>query len=190
MNQLNRSESLLRQLFEKLGINFHIEGFLVFVNPEFYLYHAPIDQHIIFPTQINRFISKLNSIPSKLNTKHHNLTDKLLEICLEKSPYSQVPHYIYDDLKKGFSCAKCHALATAFEGQKIKCDLCGYKESLQSAVLRSVEERSLLFPELKITTNSIMEWCDTDKHPITIHRILRKNFIAIGHGKAMYYVYK
>ena len=63
--QLSRSESLLRQLFQSLGYSIPIEGSVVFINPEFTIYQAPLDAPIIFPTQLNRYMKKLYTTPSK-----------------------------------------------------------------------------------------------------------------------------
>lgn len=188
ISQLNRCESLLRQLFEKKGINLPIEGFLVFVNPDFYLYNAPVEPHIIFPTQLDRFVNKFNSMNSKLNPSHHKLADKLMQLRLLKSQYSQVPEYQYDDLKKGNLCPKCFAFMTEGEGYKVACIRCGYKESFQSAVLRSIDEITLLFPNYKITSNLMMDWCGSNKDQTTFLRILSKNLKAIGHGRGRYYI--
>ncbi|MET3697195.1 nuclease-like protein [Bacillus oleivorans] len=71
LTQLTRSESLLRQLLKSLGFNITIKASVVFINPEFTLYQAPLNKPFIFPTQINRFLNKLNLIPSKLIKKQH-----------------------------------------------------------------------------------------------------------------------
>ena len=69
LNQLSRSESLLRQLLHNLGFNIPIDASVVFINPEFTLYQTPLNKPFIFPTQINRYLKNLNTIPSKLKWK-------------------------------------------------------------------------------------------------------------------------
>jgi hypothetical protein len=58
LNQLIRSESLLKKLLQELGYNIPIASYLLFINPEFHLYGAPKNQPIIYPTQLNRFSKK------------------------------------------------------------------------------------------------------------------------------------
>ncbi|WP_169823165.1 nuclease-related domain-containing protein [Anaerobacillus alkalilacustris] len=70
--QLKRTETQLRRLLEDLRINLSVEAYVVFVNPEFHLYQAPIDEPIIFPTQLNRFFNKLNLNTSKMIVNHSN----------------------------------------------------------------------------------------------------------------------
>ncbi|MFO1445210.1 NERD domain-containing protein [Bacillus sp. Bva_UNVM-123] len=56
LNQLQRSESLLNNLLKELRIHAPIVPHLVFINPEFTLYQAPLNTCIIFPTQIDRLM--------------------------------------------------------------------------------------------------------------------------------------
>jgi hypothetical protein len=56
LNQLNRSESLFRQLLQSLGFNIPILASVVFINPEFTLYQTPLNKPFIFPTQVNRYL--------------------------------------------------------------------------------------------------------------------------------------
>ncbi|OIJ19135.1 hypothetical protein BKP45_14290 [Anaerobacillus alkalidiazotrophicus] len=95
--QLKRTETQLQRLLEDLRINLSVESYVVFVNPEFHLYQAPIDEPIIFPTQLNRFCNKLNLNTSKMKVNHSNLAEKLLSIHLSESPYKRIPDYNYDE---------------------------------------------------------------------------------------------
>jgi hypothetical protein len=76
--QLDRNVSLLRQFFNSLGFKIPIEPYLVFVNPEFTLYQAPLDRRIILPTNLNRFIHQVNNQQTTLNHQHVRLSEKLL----------------------------------------------------------------------------------------------------------------
>ncbi|QKY70783.1 nuclease-related domain-containing protein [Lentibacillus sp. CBA3610] len=187
LHQLGRSESLLRQLFLKHRINLPIETSVIFINPEFTLYQAPLDKPIILPTQIKNYFSQLNSTPSKLDEKHKQLADKLCSLHIEESPYQQLPSYTYENLRKGMICAACDSFSTRIEGRKIICVDCGQKENLAAAVVRSVEEFKLLFPEKRITTTVIREWCsivDSDKR---IRKILDDNYTRKGDNRWTYF---
>lgn len=61
--QLSRSSYLLHQLLLNLGFNFQIDASVVFINPNFTLYQAPLDKPFIFPTQLNQCLDKLNTTP-------------------------------------------------------------------------------------------------------------------------------
>ncbi|WP_257984378.1 nuclease-related domain-containing protein [Neobacillus cucumis] len=188
LDQLKRSKALLRPLLKNLGFQLPIEGYVTFVNPCFTLYQAPLGEPIIHPTQLNALMKKLNEIPSKLMNRHKMLADQLISMHQTKSPYTRFPSYTFNQLEKGLICAKCLSLISFIEDQRrIVCKSCGYEETVDSAVLRSVEELVLLFPDIKITTNEVFEWCNVIESKKQICRILKQNYTMKGFGKWTYY---
>ncbi|WP_257348095.1 nuclease-related domain-containing protein [Pseudalkalibacillus decolorationis] len=186
--QLKRSESLFRQLMKELNYNSPIESYLVFINPNFYLYHAPMDPSIILPPHINRFIDKISLKPPNLTDKHLKFAQKLRSLHLNNSSFMQLPTYNYDHLEKGITCPGCHTLISEVKNSKLICESCGCSEDVTSAVLRSAKELSILFPEKSITVNTLHEWCKIIKSKKTIRRILVKNYKLIKLGKSSHYV--
>jgi Nuclease-related domain len=180
LNQLTRSESLLRQLLQNLGLNIPIHASVVFINPEFTLYQTPLNKPFIFPTQVNRYLKNLNKTSLKLNGNHKILADKLISLHIKDSPFKLLPSYDYDQLRKGITCFKCTSFSISVEGRKCVCKECGQEELVAIAVLRNVKEFKLLFPNRKITTNVIHEWCKVVISKKRIRRILEKNFKIVG----------
>ncbi|MGG1678041.1 nuclease-related domain-containing protein [Neobacillus sp. NRS-1170] len=189
LDQLNRSSTLFRQLLQNSGYNFLVESFVVFVNPEFTLYQAPQNLPFIFPTQLNQFMKKLNKLPSKLNNRHWKLAEKLVSLHHTKSPYSMQPAYEYNRCRKGFTCAGCRSfdLSISADNRSLVCLVCGYKERIEATILRSVDEIKLLFPNKKITTTIVHDWCGEVGSKKRINRVLQRNFKVIGFGKWTYY---
>lgn len=187
--QLSRSVSLFRQLLQQHRMNFSVEGHLVFINPEFYLYQASPDLPIIFPTQLERFIKQLNTQSSKLNVKHQGLANKLLASHIKDSPYSLLPEYNYDEMEKGIVCVRCGNLDMSDSGQTktIICKTCGFVEDKEVAILRSVQEFSLLFPDQRITTNKLYDWCKVIKSKKTIRKVLQTNYKHVHFGNSSYF---
>jgi Nuclease-related domain len=190
LHQLQRCETLLRQLLQNHGYKFPIKSYLVFINPEFTLYQAPRNLPIIYPTQVNRFLKKLKKEPAKLSTRHTKLADLLIAAHQIKSPYPWLPAYEYSQLKKGITCTSCHSFTITAGERKIVCAECGCQEEVSSAVLRLVQELKLLFPDIKITTNTVHEWFKVIESKKKINRILTQLFRREGHGKFSYYVNK
>ena len=185
--QLSRSESLLRQLLQNIGYSYPIEAQVVFINPEFTLYQAPLDNPIIFPTQINSYMKKLDAIPSKLNGKDKKLADKLISLHIEENPYTTLPQFKFEHLRKGMTCKLCNSFSISIHRKICICGDCGHEELVNEAVLRNVDEIKLLFPTIKITTNLIFEWCKVIEFKRTIKRILVKNYKQIGVRQWTYY---
>jgi hypothetical protein len=189
LDQLNKNESLLRRLLQDLGITASIESYLIFVNPEFHLYHASKNLPIIYPTQLNRFFKKLNEKTSFLKNNQSKIAEKLLSLHLKENPYSRLPVYSNDLLKKGIFCRCCRSFNNVeLQGNKISCKNCDDHEDIEAAILRIVEEITILFPKQKITTNVVQEWCGFIKSKKTIRRVLGKNFQQMSHGIHSYYL--
>jgi hypothetical protein len=185
--QLQRSETLLRQLLHSLGYNITVESYCIFINPKFQLYQAPMNPQLIFPAQLERFIRKVNNYSSQLLDRYSKMAEKLISQHIIESPYLRSPGYSYEKLAKGLFCPKCYSLIF-LKGKLVVCHTCGFEEGLEAAVLRCVDEIKLLFPNLPITTKVVQEWCKIESEK-TVRRILIKNFTYIGHGRSSYYVF-
>jgi hypothetical protein len=187
LEQLNRSENLFKQLLDDLGYKFSVEPYLIFINPGFYLYNAPRNLPAVFPTQLKRYKNKLLSIPSAINERTIKLAQKLVSLHQLESPYTQYPKYHYENLKKGITCVTCDSFITGFYKHFLVCDKCGCIEDVEAAILRCVDELLLLFPERKITTNIVKDWCQIIPER-TIRRILLKHFKNMGHSSSSFYI--
>lgn len=188
LHQLSRCETLFRKLLLDLGYNYPVESYLIFVNPEFHLYITTINPAIIFPTQLNRFLKKLNTRPVKLNQRYHNLAYQLASLHIVESPYSRVPTYSFETLKKGMFCPKSYSLYIDISKDLCICSKCGFIEEVDEAILRNVQEFMLLFPDRKVTVNDIYEWCGGVISKKVIRRILSKNFLLLKHSKQSHYI--
>jgi hypothetical protein len=180
LDQLKRSKTLLHQLLRSLGFQLRIVGNVVFINPAFTLYQAPLNVPFIFPTQLDYFMKKLDQNPSKLNNRQLKLGEKLISMHQIKSPYTRFPSYEYQQQKKGIICSICFSFMIPYGENKVFCGKCGSQESTDAAILRSVEELKLLFPDIKITTNLVSEWCRVIESKKKIRRILKENYKIIG----------
>jgi hypothetical protein len=187
VHQLIRSETLLQNTLNNLGCQLPLDSQLVFTHPEFFLYQAPRDLRIIYHPQLNRFLKKFHSKPSKLNDRHTKLAEKLVEAHIVKSPISHVPDFSYEKLQKGLTCRQCDSFFVADEGKKLVCRDCRCEENIETAVVRSVKEFQVLFPERKVTTSVVWEWCGRTRSKKAIRRILNNHFKCIGHAQWAYF---
>lgn len=187
LHQIDRSQTLLRQLLKTQGIYPQISSHVFFVNPSFFLYNAPPDEPIIYPTQIQSFLARLNSRPANLNSHHRQLANYLLQNQINESPYEQLPPYEYNQLRKGPTCGICGSFSVTILPKKIICQQCGHIENSEQAIVRTVEELKLLFPETRITRNLVEDWCQGIRNGRSFVRILKRNFTIMGTSKWTYY---
>ncbi|MEH7276753.1 hypothetical protein [Neobacillus vireti] len=173
LDQIKRSDTLLRQFLQKKKYSTSIKSNVFFVNPAFTLYQAPLHKPIIYPTQLDKFFDELNGRTSILNDDHYRLAEDLVKAHKTVSPYTRLPPYDYQQLKKGTCCMLCHSFSISYDGNILVCHSCGCVETVEEAILRAVKEFQLLFPNIKITTNLIFEWCQVIESRKQIRRILK-----------------
>ncbi|WHX99038.1 nuclease-related domain-containing protein [Neobacillus sp. DY30] len=187
LDQIKRSGTLMRQVLQKIKYSTSLKSNVFFVNPTFTLYQAPLEKQIIYPTQLAKFFEELNARTSTLTDDHFKLAEYLVKEHKPGSPYSRLPPYTYENLKKGITCRSCYSFSVKAGETKIVCNVCGCMENVEDGILRSIRELQLLFPNIKITTNLIFEWCKVIGSRKQIRRILKIHFNAFRRGKYTYY---
>lgn len=190
LHQLQRCETLFRRLLQEIGFSIGIRPFMMFVNPDFFLYQAPLNQPFVFPSQLIRFMNQLSLKSVKLQKRHFQLAEQLISLHIDKYPNPRAMTYSYEHLKKGPTCEKCGSLVSV-SGEKLAvCPQCGHIEVLKSVLMRNVEDYAFLFPERKITTNDIFEWSGGQIVKKTIQKTLSKNLTSVSHGMHRYYIFE
>jgi Nuclease-related domain len=185
--QLSRCESLLRQLLQHHGFRIPIESYIIFINPEFTLFQATMKLPIILPTQLKRFLSQLKTAHQSTSS-NQRLAELITTLRKDKSPYTKIPSYTFDELKKGIICNVCSSFEIISKNRQLICRNCGSREGVDSGVLRTTLQFKTLFPNEKITSKVIYDWCQIIDSRKTISRVLAKYFTRLGHAKSIYYV--
>lgn len=184
--QLKRSESLLRQLFQHLHFPLPIKAHVIFIHPEFTLFQAPKKTPFILPTQFPSFMKHFAQFSSFPNA-HQTFANKLLSMHQTENPYAKIPSYQYENLKKGIKCCACNNLVVNTKERDFVCHYCGHDEKFDAGIVRSVQELKDLFPEKKITTNLLLDWCQLDCDKKRVQRVLSKFFKKAGSTRGTYY---
>lgn len=192
IHQLKRSKLMFQQLLQQLNLEFSVESNLIFVNNGFFLYQAPYEKNIIFPTQIQRFFNEINKDTRPLQKKHKHLADQIASQHISLSHHARIPAYRYEEFKKGLVCKFCTKFLLYEVNDKgmIRCLYCNHEEELESLIMGSIAELHLLFPEKRITVSVVKDWCSLELSRKQIFTILKKNMKLIGRGKGSYYVFK
>ncbi|WP_233549358.1 nuclease-related domain-containing protein [Lysinibacillus yapensis] len=187
LNQLQRSELLLRQLLHKLGFSIPVQSMVIFINEAFTLYLAPLDKPFILPTQLKTFFQKINSHKSTLDMQHKKMAEKLSSLHMQQHPHQKRPSYNNDQLQTGMSCGACQSLTITIQNKKSICTTCKNEESIDSALIRNANEYSLLFPNEKITLPKIMDWCRIITSKKQLRRVLDNNYQKVSKRRWTYY---
>ncbi|MBU9710308.1 nuclease-related domain-containing protein [Evansella tamaricis] len=194
LTQQKRCETSFRQILQNSGTSFPIVSKLVFVNQEFTLYNTPQGLPLLLPTQIKSFFEnmKMNDPgPAKPTQNQIKLANYICTVHMDKSPYSNLPGYDFEGLKKGLLCENCKSfLAPPVEScRSIVCHRCGHNEEVKSCILRAIEELVLLFPDEELTTDRVYQWCKVINCKRRISRLLGEKLKRVGYGYTACYLF-
>lgn len=185
--QLERTEYLFNNLLNDMQINMNVRPYVVFINPEFMLYGAIPGSSMIFPTQVKRFLRKINANSLPPNDHTLRLAEALVERRQDKSAYEQIPEYEWADLKQGIFCNRC-AMKLVREGRLyFVCKQCGNNYKIDDVLLDTIHQFHLLFPKKKVSTENIYQWCAQQLDKRVIRRVLKENFKVVLHGPQTHY---
>lgn len=158
--QLGRCVSNMQYLLRKWGYDFEVIGRVVFINPSFYLYGAPLDQPFLFAPELADWVKGLNRFDGWVNERHRSLAALLVsKDCPAKVDFEILPEFTFNGLKKGLDCCSCGSFTTQVVGQRVRCLDCGAVERTEEAIVRMAEELAQLFPKTKITSRLVGEYC-------------------------------
>lgn len=188
LTQLNRTCTLLNILLDKIGVSIPLNGKLVLVNDLFVLYQKTEHPDILLPQQIERHISQLNRFSEPVTSAQKELGDKLLYLHLTENRYIQVPEYTFEELKKEVLCPQCRLNLKIKNRRTAYCPSCGFSALNTRIISEEVQAYVLLFPEQKLTTAVIYEWCGRLFPKRTIQRVLANDYTESGTRKGTHYL--
>lgn len=187
LHQLNRTTMLFRQLMEEQRVSFQLQSYIVFINNQFTLFQAPVNDQFILPTMLPIHVKKLNSERGGLNKSHYRFAETLKQLHLEDTTFMTLPDYSFESLTKGAFCENCSVEFARLKGRTCECPDCGQKELAQDVILRQISEFKLLFPNNKLMTRTIYEWCGKLFSEKSIRIALSKRYTLKGQSNASYY---
>lgn len=189
LGQLNRTKTLLSQLLNCLGHPIPVEAYLVFVNPSFTLFQAPVRSDQLLPTMIADHFENLNKKHHSITKAHKELAKKLQDLDMSEAPHTTLPVYDFKTVEKGVFCSQCAGKVQKDIGRKqfCYCVRCGHKEHATDIILHCINEFRCLFPEQKITIGSIEKWCGFVFSRKRIRTVLNHSFKRRGSKRHTYY---
>lgn len=176
LRQIDRSVTFLHNVMLSLGYRLPIQPLIVFINPEFNLYSPLPNKLFLFSNQLPKYLHTLSNQNLSITDKQLELGKKLKELHNETYRPDKLPIYSFDQLKKGILCPVCFSTSYRDTRQTYFCAACSHKETITSAIERSILEFRLLFPNSPITTNRIYNWCGAIYSKERIRVILKTTY--------------
>lgn len=187
LTQLNRTVTLLKILLQKNNLKKEVSGKVVFMNPSFVLYNAPPSKEILLPQQVDKHISQLNNRVPFLSPASKSLSEKLLKWHKVDERFIKIPDYSFDEIAKQVNCLKCSSKMVRQSLRKSVCSKCDFSALNEWLIQYEIEACLLLFPEKKVTTKLIHDWCGSFFSTSTIYNVLKRKYVQIGSKRGTYY---
>ena len=187
ISQVNRKKSYLHNKLLTEGYPYKMNAYVVFINPDFYIYKLPPTDSILFAGQLERHFNEVTRSTQSVGAHDKNLAQSLINQHNENYRPNNLPSYHFKELKKGILCGNCFSFDSTDTRQTRICASCGYKEKITDAIYRSVLEFQVLFPEIPITVSTIYEWCGGVYTIARIRRLLNKKMTKHSNGPMTYY---
>lgn len=187
--QLQKTKVRLEMLLQEMGYSVRVDAVVVFINPEFTLLGAPYDETFILPSQISEHFRELQNLATQQpNKKMKKLAEELVKRHITDYPSKRL-EYDYEKIEKGINCPVCGFLAKKYAGRSHVCGSCGEKMSIKKAISKSISDYHFLFPNEKITTKRLADWCCADNKD-RVYIVLKQEWQPVGSQSGRYYVPK
>lgn len=186
-NQVERKRAYLHNLLLNNGYQIKIFAYVVYINPDFYIYSLPKSPTILFAGQLTSHFESLSGQDSIQDHKYLTLAKKLLSMHNHSYRPPNLPDHPLESLTKGIMCSECFAFEFTVSRQIRTCTNCGHKEKSAAAIHRSIEEFRLLFPEKLVTKQAMFDWCGNHFSESRIKRVLSKHYQVHSRSRSSYY---
>ena len=186
VNQLQRSSFLFSQLLNQNKHSFKIKANIIFINSQFTLYTSSPVENIILPPLIPKHLDHIASVKSTKKAST-DLINFLRSQHISEHEFAELPRYSMDTLNHQSFCRTCESPFLAVTGRKVRCEDCGKIETIASLVRRHIEEFSLLFPERRLTTPEIHQWCGKLISAFSVRHVLKNYYHSEQEGRWRYY---
>lgn len=190
INQLERTQFLFQQLLQEMRMEYKVQSHIVFVNPSFWLYHAPYQASFVYPPQIRRFLSKISQNASPLTSDIHSFAKELLQRTKTYSNDDLLASIRLEEMKRGVFCEKCHKKLERVGKQYFSCAPCQESYKVDDVLLYAIAQFNLLFPELEMTTGLIVDWCGNMFSRVFVSRFLGRSLQMVRYGRFTHYIFK
>lgn len=185
--QADRKRAYLYNLLLNHGMQTEVSSYVVFINPDFYIYTFPEQKSVIFSGHLSTHFKCLHqdvTAPTDLST---SIADKLIRMHTTHYRPQNLPDYSFEQLTKGIVCPNCLSFKFTNTRQTRKCLSCGSQEKISTAIYRSIEEYKHLFPDTPVKKADIYEWCGNNLSKSRIQTVLKTNYRRKHSDRGSYY---
>src|SRR5699024_405513 len=175
VSQLSRAAGKLVKLRNESGFQFDIEKEIVFINPYFIFGGDAGDggsRQFIMRNRLKQYFRSLGNHTSGRSAKV--LSEEIAGRIIA-DPYP-VPETDCGRLRLGANCFKCGSFDVEMKRFVSVCRGCGYTETVERLVVRTVVDFAVLFPGEEVTKKKISDFLDGSVDLQRVQRLMKKYF--------------
>lgn len=157
--QLKRTESYFRQFLRRHGFQHEVISNVVFIQDAFVLYHASPQLPLLFRSQLEGHVKQITSQTRSSGTKERDLAEQLTSRHKENTSFRKPIAYTYDQMNKGVNCPQCMKMMIRVTQRMLHCRSCSFLGHNKQMLLFNIRQFQHLFPNEKLTSSIIYDWC-------------------------------
>ncbi|AKG73389.1 nuclease-related domain-containing protein [Salinicoccus halodurans] len=187
VSQVNRAAGKLVKLRNESGFQFVIQKEIIFINPYFIFSSGDAGAG-----SMNLFVMR-NRLKQYFRSLGNNTSGRSAKVLAEEisgriieDPYP-VPETDYTRLKPGVNCWKCGGYDIEMKRFNTVCRECGYSETVERLIVRSVVEYAVLFPDEVVTKKRIADFLGGSVNLQRTQRLMKKYFSIVPNSSRTYY---
>ncbi|QYA44596.1 NERD domain-containing protein [Macrococcoides bohemicum] len=184
LHKLDIQHNKLQELVRKLGINYEVLSYVIFVGEQFEVIGYKGDKRILFNKDLDRIVESLNEC--EVTEEEIQIARNLSAYYYDKGVYDRIYYYPFDLMRKGVKCPKCRRFLPLMEknAKKVRCT-CGC-EYTKKEIVRLAFDAIHLLKNTSVTSGDIFDFTGVGK--TTIKKVLSREYEKIGVNRSTAYV--
>ncbi|UUX34691.1 nuclease-related domain-containing protein [Fundicoccus culcitae] len=178
--QLKRMLDIFAGVHRSCGSGGELSGKLLFINESDSVDIEGVDASLYLKrAKLKRFIQGLSNECQHLFVDDSSMdydAEWLLARSVEDPRRKSLTQERYSKLKKGVYCDSCKSFNTKFQRYHLKCHECGYSESSEKAILRTICAYGVLFPFRALKTSEVLTLFGGQVKYVRVKTVLMKFF--------------
>ena len=194
VSQLSRAAGKLVKLRNESGFQFDIEKEIIFINPYFIFGGDAGDggaggsggggaRQFIMRNRLKQYFRSLGNHTSGRSAK---ILSEEIAGRIVADPYP-VPETDCGRLRLGANCFKCGSFDVEMKRFVSVCRGCGYAETVERLVVRTVVDFAVLFPGEEVTKKKISDFLDGSVDLQRVQRLMKKYFPIVPNSSRTHY---
>ncbi|WP_414045595.1 nuclease-related domain-containing protein [Macrococcus equi] len=182
--KLETQHARLKLLVDKLGLDYEVKSYVVFVGEQFQVTGYNGDDRILFDQDLKKIFKSLNTV--EVTSEDIQVARMLMEYHDDSDEYQRIFYYEFEEMKKGVKCPKCRNFLPSNRNRlkKVKCQ-CGC-EITKKEIVKLAFDAIYLLKNRGVTVGDIAMFSGIGR--TTIKEVLKNKCQRIGIQRGSKYI--